>query len=146
VNYYEARQRTDGRWDWTRMNDRQVWPDGYCHAYREWTPEKVQQLGLPAEVAAKYEAEQAPFRAKYHADGHPTREEAERCHYEYELDHAREGQTSDQQFRCRICKAWTQSFLQIGDYNLIQLCDEHRNRAGLEQAWPFSPGMRVMSS
>jgi hypothetical protein len=29
--YYQARQRTsDGRWDYTNMNDGRVWPIGYC--------------------------------------------------------------------------------------------------------------------
>lgn len=31
MNYYEARQRsTDGRWDWTCMNDGQIWRAAPC--------------------------------------------------------------------------------------------------------------------
>ena len=31
MNYYAARQReTDGRWDWTQMNDGHIWATGAC--------------------------------------------------------------------------------------------------------------------
>ena len=30
VNYYSARVREDGKWDYTCQNDNRVWPVGYC--------------------------------------------------------------------------------------------------------------------
>lgn len=36
MNYYEARQRkTDGRWDWTRMNDGAIFPSGPCRSHQD---------------------------------------------------------------------------------------------------------------
>lgn len=151
MNYYGARQREkDGRWDYTCKNDDRIWPVGYCHEYRPWTPDKV--FWLPedsrAEQAARYEAEQAPFQAKYHGDGHATREEAERCYWEYELDNAKATAVEGAQYPCAVCRAWTQRGYSTGQGHMTTtlLCDAHRNRAGLEQARPFRPGTTVMSS
>lgn len=30
MNYYEPRQKTDGKWHYTCRNDDRIWPVGYC--------------------------------------------------------------------------------------------------------------------
>lgn len=30
MNYYEARKRSDGKWDWTCMNDGRIWKTAPC--------------------------------------------------------------------------------------------------------------------
>lgn len=149
MNYYQARQRTDGRWDFTCMNDGQIHPVGYCHAYRPWTAEVVRWHADPEhaeEEAARLEAEQAPFREKYHADGHATAEEADRCWYEYELDDLRPVTYDGAQYPCAVCGAWTQQGLRSRHETSRVLCADHANREGFAQAKPFHPGIRIASS
>lgn len=48
MNYYEARQRNDGDqplgiWHFTRMNDKQIWPDGCDESCTHSTPEEACQ-------------------------------------------------------------------------------------------------------
>lgn len=109
MNYYGARKReSDGRYDYTCMNDRQIWPIGYCHAIRPFDREFVAQLwggysagGSPEEIRkyADYLEERiaeskknhdddvAKFGKHYHIDGHATEEEACDCYRRYVLDH-----------------------------------------------------------
>ena len=66
--------------------------------------------------------------------GHPTSEEAIAHYREYLLDNARyDGRMQENEMRkCEICGTWTQGVATVGDYS-HDLCDGHRNRAGLEQ-------------
>lgn len=88
MNYAQARQRqTDGRWDWSVRNDDLTWPAGYCAGWKDWTPEGAHVIGVRVEqLRADQESKSGLFRAKYHTDGHTTKEEAERCWWEYEID------------------------------------------------------------
>lgn len=115
MNYHKARQTADKTgWDWTTMNDGQIWRSGACRDHG--------------------------------AGGHATREEAERHFYDGELDRLRESEHADQQFKCAVCGAWTTKALGTNYVGPVDLCDEHRNREGFEQAYPFVPGMSITAS
>lgn len=119
MNYLMARQLRQGGWHFTAMRDQLVWAIGYC---REHGP-------------------------------HFTQEEAERCFHKYELDNAHFDAriAPHTQHLCEFpgCRKWTQMGARWGwggVGHLTLLCDEHRNREGLEQAHPFMPGMEVITS
>jgi hypothetical protein len=104
MNYHQPRQRlVDGKpsgvWDYTNYNDNQkaFWREGYCAGWPAWLdlpfdPEKDSvfmnqfrdQAGKDAYVAKNY----APFKAKYHDNGHASAEECYACKKEYDLDHS----------------------------------------------------------
>lgn len=66
--------------------------------------------------------------------GHATPEEATAHYRQYLLDKARcDGHDESAQHKCGICGTWTQGYAMVGDLSLIFLCDEHRNREGLEK-------------
>lgn len=140
-----AQRDSDGRWQWV-MNNRNN-PVGYCRGWTEWTQEMADRIHWPLDdILRRQQEEDVPFRHKFHTDGHATKEEAERCYYDFCLDHVREGTMLDEQRRCQFpgCEAWTQKYLdnpQLGMvFHFVCLCDEHRNREGLEAAQPFEPG------
>lgn len=151
MNYAEARQRqSDGRWDWSVRNGAVIRPSGYCAG-----PPPDDPGLIPAEHWRAHLEKIAPFRTKYHADGHATKEEAELCFYGYELDqHLHEvscppseqhacqvpAETSDEP--ARDCGVWTQKAFAIGSYStdLTWLCDAHRTRQVFEALHPFRPG------
>lgn len=83
-----------------------------------------------------------------HEDGHATREEAERHHWEYEMARPiRVFQDPDEQRKCEVCSAWTHDRVkQEGDWHQIVLCSEHQTREAIEQLRPFSPGQTVIYS
>lgn len=152
MNYDEARQRKDGRWDWTSRNGDHIHPVGYCAGWMDWTAEQAERVAMPLEYLQKeQERKDGPFRQKFHTDGHATQEEAERCFYEYCLDHAAEREW-DQAQQCDFpgCETFTRKTLHpqfMGSVvSFTHLCDEHRNREGLQAARPFRGGMEVMHS
>lgn len=149
MNYAQARQRqTDSRWDWTVANRRTgTYPAGYCGGwkYDEWL---AKDDGLVPREHLAQEAERCrPFQAKYHTDGHATKEEAERCHYEYEMDvelrEMSEGRDTQHGCQAQECSAWTSKALGLGGYGTHHtwLCDEHRTREIFATLHPFSPGV-----
>lgn len=148
MNYEQARERkADGRWDWTNMNDGIIWATGYCAGF-EPMAEICAAIGMPVNPA---EAERHDrFKDKYHRGGHATREEAERCHYDYVLDNElREFEISpNAQHKCEMpgCANWTQKGMHVGNWELHLLCDEHRNRAGVEAVKPFKAGTQEIHS
>ena len=122
MNYYEAKQRTDGRWDYTRNNH----GVGYCREYCE----------IDLGVVHISESEQEEYRAtadKHHTDGHETEEEARECYREYLLDHRLmlNRKMENEQRKCQVCEEWTQGFAEI-DQRLFTLCDQHNNREAVE--------------
>lgn len=148
MNYEQARQRkSDGRWDWTNLNDGFTYRTGYCAAFKPMA-EICASIGMPVnpDKAARHDR----FATKYHTDGHATREEAERCHYEYVLDNElREFQVGeDTQHKCEMpnCPNWTQAGMFVGNWETHMLCDEHRNRAGIESVHPFEPNVSEIHS
>jgi hypothetical protein len=127
MNYYAARQRQDGRWDYTCMNDGRIWPVGYCMPYKEWWIDLKEKMGYetrPEEIA-RYQAHQA----QYHADGHATAEEACECYRQYLLDHKVQLNRSwdGGQFRCQVCGEWTQLFAEV-DHQTFNLCEKHNTQ------------------
>ena len=143
MNYSAARQRKDGRWDWTRNGH----ADGYCYAWKEWGDEQVARVfGSGERARERYEEFAKPYRAaaaagKFHDTGHETKEEAVACHKAFELDFNLRVREDDpearSQHRCRFpgCNAWTSGYVQIGAYCIIQLCADHRTREAVEQVY-----------
>ena len=125
MNYYTARQRTDGRWDFTCNGH----PWGYCRLYEEFKKGSVFSDG----EVERYNLRYGKFKEKYHTDGHATKEEAGECYKQYLLDHKyRGGEDSGTQRKCEVCKAWTSRFIEV-DCHIWMLCDEHQNRAEVEK-------------
>lgn len=146
MNYHEARQRADGAgWAWTTMNDDRVWTSGGCRVVTGDTRSDVEVLnGAPM-----------PESATIALHAHETREEAERCFYDHEVQKLREHSLGDdEQHRCdwiaedgERCTNWTNKWLEghlIG--HLTFLCDEHRDAAHWQQVNPFVPGIRITAS
>lgn len=118
MNYHEARQRSDGS-GWAWT----TMNDGAI-----WTSGGCHTAGEP------------------HA--HATREEAERCFYDYEAGQLVEREYADTQHRCQFpdCTNWTSKFLEAGLLGAKELCDEHRNADGWRAANPFAPGLSITAS
>lgn len=135
MNYYQARQRiSDKRWDFTCMNDRRVWPVGYCADWTEYTDADYERLpGLEREVKETL----LPHRDKFHGHGHETAEEACRCYRQFLLDtRVRLDLTHPEyQRKCAKCGAWTNAAAEV-DHEIFDLCDEHRTREVLEELFP----------
>ena len=131
MNYYAARQKEGGRWDYTCMNDGRIWPIGYCMPYKEWWIDLKEKIGYETrpEDIAKYQSHQS----QYHADGHATAEEACECYRRYVLDHkVRLNRSWDGgQFRCQVCGEWTQLYADI-DHRAINLCEKHNTQEQVE--------------
>jgi len=131
MNYQQARQRkTDGRWDFTSMNDGVVHAIGYCCEYDAIDPSVIP-------ISEEEQNRLRSFAHKHHTDGHDTAEQAQECYKEYLLDHRlRLDQTmSDQQQKCRICGAWTDKFATLSTTTLYVLCPEHNNRESVAQLY-----------
>src|SRR5690242_13691721 len=110
--YYTARQRTDGRWDYTCQNSAGTFPIGYCSG-----PE-----------VAKYDKTNEHL-GKDHDDGHATSAEAHACHRQYELDqHVGFHEREDTQKKCLICGAWTTKRALVGCeiQKEYELCEAHQ--------------------
>jgi hypothetical protein len=117
--YFSARQRTDGRWDYTCQNGAGVFPIGYCAG-----PD-----------FAQYD-KTGEYAAKYHDDGHATAEEADACHRAHELEQqVSRRESADTQKKCLVCEAWTTKRVLVGQgfAREYALCEEHQDRASLEK-------------
>jgi len=87
-------------------------------------------------------------------EGHPSREEAERCYWQWEIDQAqqREGArtvdgVADGRMTCKLCAAPSVGrYVLPGAWLELDLCAQHFNRDGLRVAWPFVPGQSRMHS
>jgi hypothetical protein len=127
MRYYTARQRMDKKWDFTCGRC----PVGYCAAYKEWTKEELEKFGLDEVFLQKV----ASFKEKHHTCGHETEKEAQECYKQYLLDQElRFGEIQDAQYKCRICKKWTQKYASFST-SMWFLCDEHCNREGVDQIY-----------
>jgi len=126
---YAAREKMSptgqglGRFDMTVGSDEEKWIHaiGYCVGIFE----KVWPETPPVELARvfsncgqDYQAERAktlPLAAKFHGDGHATKEEANACWQGYRLDHeVTEVEQEDRQQRCLLCQAWTTHLVVVG--------------------------------
>ncbi len=137
MNYYEARQRSDGSgWAWTSMNDGVIHTSGGCVTWPDGRPTEEQAISGTG-----------PKPGQPHA--HATREEAERCFYDHEAASLRPTQMpEDEQRRCEQpgCTAWTQRGLASRLLGDADLCDEHRNADGWRAVHPFFPDIEIASS
>jgi len=128
VNYYSAKQRKDGKWDYTCQNDNFIYPVGYCHL-----PDVTNEVYnlFPEDVKCITENSD-----KFHECGHETQEEAEECYKQYILDFQLRLKTEDKntQRKCQVCGEWT-TLLAIVDTKMFQLCDEHNNRDEVEKLY-----------
>lgn len=126
MNHLCARQRIDGKWDYTYNGC----PYGYCRIY-EPIPEDAKYM--TKEMIIEYNAKMAKLAAKFHDVGHATEKEACDCYAEYLLDvslqlHPTEPENADQQNRCQVCKKFTACHAFVGSYHIFILCPEHHNR------------------
>ena len=119
MTYYRPLKRAiDGRYDYTCTIDGHSYPVGYCGGQRALD---VQEDELPEEV-----------RSKFHETGHATPEEACECYKQYLIDTSlRFGTFSNQQFRCRVCEAWTETYAQMGP-EVWPVCKEHSTKEAME--------------
>jgi hypothetical protein len=135
--WYRPMQRKDGKWDYTCTNSAGTFPLGYCHSYRQLTPDAGGHFDQA--TCARENESIAPFRHKYHDGGHKTGEQAEDCYREYELDQLLQfdaGENAKQQYRCGICDEWTTGSAMIaGGFRNWHLCANHQTREFVEKLW-----------
>lgn len=119
MNYAEARQRkSDGRWNWTTMNDGRIWTSAPCTGHDDGH-------------VTREEAERHFW--EYELDSVRR--------FEIANDDAVTLQ------RCQICSAFTASHVRLADgYTTFMLCPDHQDRASLEQVHPFKAGRQLMHS
>jgi hypothetical protein len=127
VNHFVARQRRDGRWDYTCNG----YPTGYCTAYREL------EESMKSWFTEKQIEELRVAEPKHHDCGHPTKAEAEECYKRYILDQRLhlDSKDSSSQHKCQVCGEWTQNFATVGGWSMFILCDAHNNRAEIEKLY-----------
>ena len=133
MNYYAARQRKDGRWDYTCRNDDFIHPVGYCSKYRPLTDGSLKGM-YPDDYLEQKEKERVVFKDNYHEDGHATKEEACECYTRHLFDTTLrlDGNLEDTQRKCKICSEWTTGYAQVNNGSMYDLCDQHRTREIVE--------------
>lgn len=132
MNYYGPLQRKDTkRWDYTRTNDGDACPVGYCAGWKD-KETLIEQLG--EEAGNQLHAEREPYQNNFHTNGHVSAEDACECYKQFLLDFCLRLDKSftDAQKKCEACGAWTQKFAEV-KMRLFVLCDEHRNRQEIEK-------------
>jgi len=131
MNHKCAMQKKDGSWIYTYNGV----PYGYCREFNEWSDERINQIFGGDKDA--YEHFVAPYRAnkdQFHNDGHATKEEALECYKKYTLDFdlrfREDKENANTLNRCQYpdCKEYTSGYANVGAYNMIILCKNHRNR------------------
>lgn len=140
MNYEQARQRSaDGKWAWTTMNDGRISTAGGCVTWPEGPPLTVEEAIGP---------DRKPM-GEPHA--HETREEAERCHWHWELGRVRLEQldlaTLRERRRCDVseCPEWEDYRTRWHDgYRTDSLCTFHATHQTVVELHPFVPGMQVI--
>lgn len=140
MTWYRPLQRQDGRWDYTCTNSGGTYPLGYCAGYRELTNEGALRGMFDQSTLDRENARMAPFREKYHRNGHETADESERCYRLHQLDQHLawdDGLLAQEQKRCEICQSWTGSFAYIhgGVSRSWYLCGDHLQRESVEKLW-----------
>jgi hypothetical protein len=115
MQYSEARQRADGRWEYCCRQDGQFVPVGYCAG---------------SDPAAALSDQDGHTMPPYHRDGHLTRHDAEACYRQYQLHHALAlDACSTAARRCDApgCETMTGAVATLGPQR-FSLCDDHRTR------------------
>lgn len=132
MRHYSARQRTDGRWDFTCGNQ----PVGYCGEFIEWGDNERKMFGENFANHVIEEQKDYKFRHKHHIDGHATAEEACECYKQYLLDNnMRVSNNKNSQHKCGVCGEWTTQFVQVGESWLRTLCEKHSNKEEVEKIY-----------
>jgi hypothetical protein len=128
MRHYSARQRVDGKWDYTCGN----YPVGYCAEYKEWTQEELDRYHFRADCPSLKKA--AEFKDKHHTCGHDTEVKAQECYRQFMLDQSMSygRKSSDAQYKCKVCGEWTQ-FFAMCNTRLWTLCEKHNNREEVEK-------------
>jgi hypothetical protein len=141
VNYDQARQNTDGGWAWTSMNDGRIRTAGGCVTWPEGEPVTIEDALGP---------NPKPMGPPH---SHATKEEAERCHWRYELGKVRLERldlgTLRQRGRCDVpeCPNWEDSRACWPDgYRVDALCEEHATVETVIALHPFEAGMQEIHS
>ena len=81
---------------------------------------------------------------------HTTEEEACRHFYVYCLEQSKVHETPDEQYKCKICGAWTSKSL--GNIQMwlaispVPLCERHLNKESLASVHPFTGTFRIIHS
>ena len=127
MNHLKAKQRSDGRFDYTSSNDGRAHALGYCAGWQEYTPEQRGMYGM----SETWWEEHQKLKDKYHTTGHATAKEAEGCYKDYLLDTSLRFSKLNLQHKCKVCNTYTQGVAYIGAYTVIPLCYEHCNRESL---------------
>jgi hypothetical protein len=132
MNYYKARERKDGRWDYTCMNDGMIWPVGYCAKYVD--PMDYNFPGCEVFQTEHHLEKARVVKDKHHEDGHATADEACACYGKYLLDNKlRLGlKYGDMQRKCEVCGEWTELNACV-DNQYMTLCEKHNNREEVEK-------------
>lgn len=119
MNYYEARQRTsDGRWDWTGMNDSRIFKAGPCAGHDDGH-------------ATKEEAERHFY--DWELD---------------QLQELKGPSSTQHRCQSPGCQTFTDIALAIGGHIGVHfwLCKDHRTRGEVARIYPFTPGLTITSS
>ncbi|ULH17328.1 hypothetical protein MF271_19250 (plasmid) [Deinococcus sp. KNUC1210] len=77
---------------------------------------------------------------------HTTKEDAERCLYDYQLARARHVGTGSTAHKCQECGEWTSSYFLIDNAFHVDLCETHATPELLAKHHPFTPGMTSWES
>lgn len=130
MNYYEAREikgkdgKGTGLYHFTKMNDRLIWPVGYCSPYEACPECKGKSVILPSEPKCGTCGNKGRIKKADPCPGHRTKEEAAEHYRQYTIDHRQEetlGSWSD----CKVCGAPTKKAFIIGHADFYPLCDKH---------------------
>lgn len=136
-----------GKWHYTRTDGSGTYAEGYCSPWDSCPecskdPIKMMDIGCQVDDCEVCHGTRV-IRKENPCPGHDTAEEAIEHNRQYEIDHAREFETEDEQRKCKVCGTWTTKGLVSSGGRICglheYLCDEHRNRDGLDQATKPEP-------
>ena len=136
MTYDAPRQKQDGTWGYTSMNDGSIWAIGYCKPFDEWCENSINAVFNGDKE--EYEQYITPYRLakdKFHDGGHLTAEEACECYKNYVLDfnlrYYDDEENARQPYKCEYpkCKSYTSGGIRIIEsIQNFDLCQEHRNK------------------
>lgn len=132
MRHYKARQRKDGRWDYTVNLGNYITPIGYCTPYREWTQEDLARFGFSGDEPDIVRGRD--FADRHHDCGHATPEEANECYRQYQLDQELSLMRTfeNTKRKCLKCGDWTQHFAEI-NMSCFDLCEKHNTRESVAE-------------
>ena len=141
MNYDQARQNKAGGWAWTSMNDGHIRTAGGCVTWPECPPVTLKDSIGP---------NRKPMGEPH---SHETQEEAERCHWRYDLGRVRLNKldldTLRQRQRCDVpdCPNWEDFRTRWADgYRQDSLCETHATHETVVALHPFAPGLQEIHS